>query len=472
MKRSLSRIFEDVRKIRHPNRGATPVFHLSDRRRIEPWFSAGWKAKGFFLVGAGMEVCFLGLCLLGDLRFHVGTFLTVFLLAFLLYLSALVRIRRPKSRSVPGPSLILAVAFLFRATILFAPPSLSDDVYRYLWEGNLVLHGENPFEHPPEAPELVPFRDPDFKRINHPEVSTIYPPVAQGVFAVSRAISRHPLSMKAAAALADLALVFLLLRVLAARGRDPRLVLVYAWHPLPVLEFAGSGHIDVVAVLFLVLSLHLLVAGRFGWSSLALSFSFLTKPFACALLPFYWFRVPRARFLAIFLACILLCFLPFLGAGPSLLRGGLAYAARWRFNGSAFDLLVWATGSVPASKMIVGAIFAAAAVWLAPRAEDPFRVGFTLTGLYVLLSPTVHPWYATWFLPFLCLEPRASWIYLSGAVVLSYQVLGGWAAQGHWIEAPWVRIVEYVPFFLLLAVETTGCVLRGNASDRTGFPPS
>jgi len=401
-----------------------------------------------------METCFAGIVLLGDLRFHLSVFLAVFFLAFLLYLSAVMLIRSGSGPSRLQMAWILGMALLFRASLLCSQPSLSDDIYRYLWEGNLVLHGENPFTHPPDDPALAAYRGPDFQRINNPEVSTIYPPVAQGVFAAARAVSPRPRAMQGAAALADMLLVLLLLRVLTTAGRDPRWVLVYAWHPLPVMEFAGSGHIDVVAILFLVLSLYLLTTGRSGWSSLALALSFLTKLFACALLPLYWFRVPRLRLAGIFLSCTLLAFLPFLNAGNALFRGGLAYASRWRSNGSVFDLLVWMTGSITVSKVLIGSTFALAAVLLARRNADPFRVAFSLAGLYVILSPTVHPWYAAWFLPFLCLYPRASWLTLSGTVVLSYHVLGGWATRGEWIEAPWVRIVEYTPFFLLLLLES------------------
>jgi len=406
------------------------------------------------LLGAALEACFLGILCLGDLRLHVTAFLVWFGLAFSTYLAALVRLLGRNRAPGPGPAGILLAAALFRVTIFFSPPSLSDDIYRYLWEGNLVLHGENPFRHPPDAPELARYRDASSSRINHPEVSTIYPPAAQLAFAAARAVSASPRSMKALAALGDLLLAALLVRVLTAAGRDPRLVLVYAWHPLPVLELAGSGHIDGLAILFLVLSLHLLVTGRAGLSSFTLALSFLTKLFAAALLPVYALRVRPVRLAAIFAGCTLLFFLPFLDAGPQLFRGGLTYAARWRYNGSVFELVAWAVGSPPLAKAVVGGAFAAAALLLARRSGDPFHAAFCLAGLYVLLSPTVHPWYALWFLPFLCLYPRPAWIYLSGAVALSYHVLGGWAARGEWNEAPWVRAAAFVPFFVLLLLET------------------
>ena len=407
--------------------------------------------------GAGIEACLLAIVALGDLRFHIASFLAAFFVAFGLYAASLVSIRR-RGRVAPAAlALILFLSLLFRVTLVLAPPSLSDDIYRYLWEGRLVLDGVNPFTHAPDDPSLSTYRDEYFDSINNKEVSTIYPPAAQALFAASQALSRRPASVKGLAALGDFLLVLLLWRILVARRMNPGMVLLYAWNPLPLVEFSGSGHIDVFAILFLVLSLHLLERGRGGWSALALSLSFLTKFFAICLLPLYWLREGRVKPLLLFLVLSLLAFLPFFDAGPALLRGGMEYSTRWRYNGSLFDMLVWITGGLALLKVLIGCAFVAAAILVARKWRgEPFRAAFFLAGFFVILSPTVHPWYVVWVIPFLCLHPRASWIYLSGAVALSYWVLHGYALTGEWVESPWVRIVEYVPFYLLLLLEAVG----------------
>lgn len=417
----------------------------------------GVSVRALIVLGAGIEACLLAVVSLGDLRPHIPLFLGAFLAAFGLYVASLVSIRRRGRIPRAALALILLLSFLFRATLVFAPPSLSDDIYRYLWEGRLVLDGVNPFTHPPEDPSLATYRDEYFELINNREISTIYPPLAQALFAASQVVSHRPMAMKGLAALGDVLLVLLLWRILVAKRMNPHGVLLYAWNPLPLVEFSGSGHIDVFAILFLLWALHLLERGRGGWSALVLSLSFLTKLFAVCLLPLCWLRERGARSLLLFAGLSLIAFLPFFDAGAALLRGGVEYSTRWRYNASAFDLLVWMTGGIALSKMLIGIAFGAAALLVAHRRKgEPFYAGFFLAGLFVILSPTVHPWYVLWVLPFLCFHPRASWLYLSGAVVLSYWVLHGYALTGEWAESTWVRLVEYVPFYLLLFLEALG----------------
>ncbi|MFC1890641.1 hypothetical protein ACFL4G_12885, partial [Thermodesulfobacteriota bacterium] len=102
------------------------------------------------VAGAGIEACLLAIVTLGDLRLHIPSFLAIFFVAFGLYAASIVLIRR-RGRVAPAAlTLILFLSLLFRVTLVLAPPSLSDDIYRYLWEGRLVLDGVNPFTHPPE----------------------------------------------------------------------------------------------------------------------------------------------------------------------------------------------------------------------------------------------------------------------------------------------------------------------------------
>ena len=411
------------------------------------------------VTGVGIEACLLALVALGDLKLHIPFFLALFFIAFGLYAAALAVILRWRR---PGPgtlALILLLSLLFRMTLVLAPPSLSDDIYRYVWEGTLVLDGVNPFSRAPEDPSLTSYRDEYYELINHREISTIYPPAAQVLFAASQVLYPGPASVKVLVALGDFLLVLLLRRILVARGANPGWVLLYAWSPLSLVEFSGNGHIDVFAILLLVLSLHLLDQGRVRWSVLTLSLSFLTKLFAICLLPLYWLRQRRVKPLLPFAVLSLVAFLPFVDAGGSLFRGGLEYATRWRHNGSGFDLLVLITTSPSLSKALIGLFFSAGAVLAARKwRQEPFHAALFLAGLFVILSPTVHPWYVVWVLPFVCLHPRASWLYLSGAVALSYLVLQGYAATGEWVESTWVRLVEYVPFYLLLLLETAGIV--------------
>ncbi len=423
-------------------------------------------------LGIGLEICFVGLVCLGDLGAQVIPFLVSFTLSFIIYLAALsllptlIKSNRPSNKYGLSIMIILVFSFIFRITIIFSPPSLSDDIYRYLWEGRLVNEGENPFLNPPASEALSSYQNQYYEPINNKEVPTIYPPLAQYLFALSQILSPHPAAFKTMMAIIDMILVFILWRVLLFKGINPRRIVIYAWHPLPVIEFSGSGHIDVAAIALFVGALYLFLKNQKGGSLLALVFSILVKFFAFSLAPFFWFHGHRIRLMIILFGISFLFYLPFIEAGFNLLRGGMTYASRWHYNASLFDLLVWVTGSVSLSKVIILAAFSFAALLLGWKGSDPFKIAFFLTGLFLVLTPTLHPWYAAWIIPFLCLYPRWSWLYFSGAVMLSYYVLKGYGLTGEWIEAPWVRVVEYLPFFSLLFWELgTSIVLKKKGSN-------
>src|SRR5262249_2944353 len=147
----------------------------------------------------------------------------------------------PSSRTV---IVILSVAAAMRLLVLAAPPYLSTDVYRYVWDGRVLAAGINPYRYIPTDPHLAPLRDrtifPKINRANY--AATIYPPAAEAIFFAVTRISESLAAMKVASVFFEAIAVLLLLRLLALAGLPAVRVIVYAWHPLPVWEFAGSGH--------------------------------------------------------------------------------------------------------------------------------------------------------------------------------------------------------------------------------------
>src|ERR1044072_561859 len=164
-----------------------------------------------------------------------------------------------RARSSTNSALLIAIAFavLFRASILFAPPYLSDDIYRYIWDGRVQAAGVNPYRYIPAAPELVQLRDDAiYPKINRRDYAhTIYPPVAQVVFLLTTRISESVVWMKVTMLIFELAAIWAITSLLNLLGRPRQLVLLYAWHPLCVWEFAGSGHVDAIAIAFIALAI-------------------------------------------------------------------------------------------------------------------------------------------------------------------------------------------------------------------------
>ncbi|MGH9389496.1 MAG: hypothetical protein ACRD1Z_07765, partial [Vicinamibacteria bacterium] len=238
-------------------------------------------------------------------------------------------------------ALVLGVATILRAFFLLTGPVLSDDVYRYIWDGRVQHAGINPYRYAPDDPNLAPLRDelPEiYAGINNRDIPTLYPPLMELLFYAATAVSSSLLWMKAFFTLFDLALILALTRLLTALGLSPLRALVYAWSPLPLVEIAGSGHNDVAAVFFLVAALWAFEKGRELGSIALATASGLAKLAGFALLPFFARFVRLRTFWAVPLATAI-AVLPYASAGELAFRGLREYALRWRGNDSLFHAL-------------------------------------------------------------------------------------------------------------------------------------
>ena len=158
-------------------------------------------------------------------------------------------------------ALLLALGLAARAVFFGAPPTLSHDSYRYVWDAHLITHGLSPYINTPFSPAVQPFQDtniwPNLRFRNSP---TIYPPGAELSFLLIYWIK--PLSMgalKAGLEISDGLVAVLTMLLLRRHKLDTRRVILYWWSPIPVLEFAFSAHLDVEAIVWMLAAL--LVAG-------------------------------------------------------------------------------------------------------------------------------------------------------------------------------------------------------------------
>ena len=192
-------------------------------------------------------------------------------------------------RSRHAAAIIIFLAAAMRAVVVLAPPYLSSDIYRYVWDGRVIAAGINPYRYVPNDPHLAALRDPDiFPEINRGNYArTIYPPAAQAIFFLVTRLGESLTVMKLAMIGFEAVAVVLMLRLLTAAGRPAAWIAVYAWHPLPLWEFAGSGHIDAAMIAFVALALW----SRRPWlTGLALAGGTLVKLYPAALLPALWHR--------------------------------------------------------------------------------------------------------------------------------------------------------------------------------------
>jgi hypothetical protein len=438
-------------------------------------------------LGSGQLLAYLFLLWLENLRDAIPLCQAAFFITFFLYLASLYLLNslHPQShKKMAGDqrkitcsdkkvvfTVIVIFALLFRIILWLSPPTLSDDIYRYLWEGRLVSMDINPFEYAPDAPQLEYLRDQEiFPQINHKNFVSIYPPLTQFIFSLSLQLHPSIKMMNLTFLIFDVLIMVVLILTLRSLKIDLTRIIIYAWNPLIIMEFAGSGHLDSVAIFFLMLSFYLFTKGKSVSSILSLALSFLGKLLALVFLPFI---LQKKKGLSTLLFVIVICvaYLPFLNAGTKLFQSLIIYSNEWVFNGSLYPLFIWILPSPAAARgmsaillvLTTGVLF----FWYRKRHLDEdkksiYVIGFTVLGLLLLVTPVLHPWYVCWMVPFLVICPNRAWIFLTGSVFLSYWVLEGYVRSGVWEESVPVLMLEYIPFYALLLVDGIRSFLEVN----------
>jgi hypothetical protein len=405
------------------------------------WLTA---ATGAVIVGLSA-----GVAALGDLTRALPAFLVAFAGMHVAYLFSVYFFSRLTASRRSTLALAFAVAVAGRLVGLGASPSLSDDAYRYVWEGRVLRAGFSPYAHAPDSAALEQLRDANYERINHKNLPTIYPPAAQGAFFIGAWIGSNVAAQKCIFVLFDLATMVVLALYLRARGGNPIQCAVYGWNPLVIVEFAHSGHMDSLAVFFLVAAVFLLQKSRHLAGVAAMALSFLAKYFALALLPFLVFRRRYLPWGALFVGLCVVGYLPFAEAGARVTGSLDVYRRHWHFNSLVFETA--RRFADPAwTRWALVAVLIGVALRQGYLKRDLLRYTYVVVGCALVLSPTVYPWYACWMVPFLCFYASRAWLYLSGAIVLSYTVWPRFIESGEWRVSWAVLLVEYVPFFALL----------------------
>ncbi len=203
---------------------------------------------------------------------HLAAFVASLCVAGALWLLAVAIVRR--GRLPPRTIwLVLGVAVAMRLLTLTAPPVLSSDLYRYVWDGRVQLAGINPYRYLPAADELSFLRDEAvYPHINRAEYAlSVYPPAAQVIFALAGVVTPGVFGMKLMIAAFDALAIVALMMLLRMAGRDPAELLIYAWLPLPVWESAGNAHIDGAAAGLLALAMLVAVRGHRIWTGIVLA---------------------------------------------------------------------------------------------------------------------------------------------------------------------------------------------------------
>jgi alpha-1,6-mannosyltransferase len=355
----------------------------------------------------------------------------------------------------------LAFALLFRLSLVFSPPYLSDDIYRYIWDGRVQAAGINPYRYIPADEQLQALRDKEiYPKINRRDYAhTMYPPAAELMYFLTTRISESVTWMKLTIVGFELVTVWILMELLASFALPRQRILIYAWHPLAVWEFAGSGHVDPLAFAFIALAL---LVRRYKWEAvtgLALGVATLAKLFPIVLFPALYkrwgWKMPGAL-----LVTIVAGYWPYLGVGPWGALGFIPGYAQERgiVSGEQFFILGLVDRLLGVRLPASGFVFFAAValltigVWYVFKRErderDYLKRGLLLgTAFMVLFSPH-FAWYFAWLILFLCFVPSVPVFYLTISSFLLYLTWLGDAPD----RVLKIKAVMYLPALVLGAL--------------------
>lgn len=400
---------------------------------------------------------------------------------------------------------ILVAGLVFRVVMLLTKPILEDDYYRYLWEGGAVAHGFSPYNYSPQevdfpsaasdVPEALRELGIEsgsiLQRVNHPELSTVYPPISQAIFALAHVL--RPWSLTAwRLVLLSVELLTLGLLVLALKrlGKPAHLGLIYWWNPLVIKETINSAHMDVLALPLVLAALLLAMRAKPVRSAALLAVGAGVKIWPIMLFPVLLRSTSCKRegllpAALVFVLLIAILFVPIvlgiLGAESS---GFAAYGGRWEMNDGLFmgflksaEFGYAALGFEKDPKAVNRAARVVALMvlllWIGGVARVPIRNHWDLCnrivlvlGVAFLLSPTQYPWYYIWMVPFLALSPRPSMMLLTFTLPIYYVLFFFERRQNIEIFHHGIVWLEFAPVYALIIWETVQAIRTKRMSEK------
>ncbi len=407
-------------------------------------------------IGFAFEAAFLSILIVGKTAsdlFFLKWYMGAALVAGALWL-ALLQIWRPGALPL---KIIIVFAILFRVTLICVPATTSRDAFRYVWDGKALTQGINPYQYAPIAPNVERLRDPAvFPHINHPQLPTIYPPLAQLFFALGYRVGGDSLlGMKAVGLFAELVTLWLLW-IFLKRGRDadPSWIVAYAWCPLPVMEFMTAAHMDVLGLPWMTLFYLAATERRPVVGALALAGATLIKLFPAILLPLLLVRVGVRKWpltLLAFTLPVAAGFAPFMTDGVDPFVSLRIYSWNWQFNAPLFSgVETWLGDGFRARKVCLALFIVLMACWIVFRRrviESAEGALFT----FFSCATTVFPWYLTWLAP-ACVTVRmfpVLWLIVTSP--LTYVTELEYRTSGDWTESQLVQAIEFLPIVGWLA---------------------
>lgn len=367
-----------------------------------------------------------------------------------------------------------ALGMVFRLVFLFAVPALSDDFYRFIWDGRLLLNGINPFSYLPEnfiSQSDVPATIDHslFLKLNSPNYFSVYPPFSQLIFYLASAFSGTSIILNIVwirlfVLMAEGVTIHFLPKLLALHKMPAKAGLLYALNPLIVLELTGNLHFEAFMICFTALFLYYFSKQHILPAALFFGLAVLTKLIPLIFLPLILFRLcgrDVAKFLLVVSLFFLLAFLPFISGFPGFGESLSLYFQKFEFNGSIYFLLREIGFWIAGFNLIfwIGKVLAIIVLLLILRyswikRNSPQSLPYLMMWIllfYLLLATTVHPWYIAPLVFFSVFTAYRFPILWSALIILTYIQYQNAMFQ----ENLAVIVAEYLILFIAIWYESS-----------------
>lgn len=379
----------------------------------------------------------------------IQRFVAVSVLNSALYLALCLIIYRNKNEfSDASFWMILIIGMTLRSSVLSLEPTASDDIYRYIWDGKVQASGVNPYLYAPSDEALRPLHSELIPRlVNFPAMKTIYPPVAEWIFWITfKIFGESTLGFKIPLLIAEIATIFLFRTLLRQLRLSPVWTAMYAFCPLPIMQFMIDGHLDALGLPFVLLFILFWIRQKKLLALVALGVASAVKLVPLILIPFAFKELrgwKRLLTIGIPLGIVGAVYCPYLIGNGAPFEALKNFSARWAFNGSIFHLLYPFIQDNTPVHTICTVLFLLWIVFLYFRRLqflDSLRLA--IFGFFIF-APTVHPWYLTWLAVLLPLQFRWSTAAFVALVSLANIVIIDYKLFGVWQESTLVLFIEY-----------------------------
>lgn len=358
-------------------------------------------------------------------------------------------------------SLFIGIGILFRLLFINSFPTLSDDYFRFIWDGQLIANGVNPFDYlPTEVSIDFPNKTDLLKGMNSPGYYTVYPPIAQCIYYTSVWLSPNSILgsiivMRSIVLLCEIGTIVLLPKLLSVLKMNPANSVWYILNPLVIVELTGNLHFEGIVIFFFLLAVYLLILHKEKLAAVAWAFAAASKLIPIFFLPILLRKLSFKKavfFYALFGLVFLLLWIPFYNSTllPHFLESVRLYSKTFEFNASVYYLVRWVGYEIVDYNIIQTAgpwlsriAYLGILIILLKRKIINWQHFFTLLlfalSWYYLLALIVHPWYSI-TLVFLAVFTKFRYPMLwSALAVLSY-----WAYTNvDYKENLWLVTIEY-----------------------------